>query len=304
MEGKGLRVNMGKTKIVISGPELDVLKQTGKHPCAVCLTGVGANSILCGGCSQWVHKKCSGISGSLRHDPSFRCKRCSGLARPIDGRPMSEITVASEKLEVVSSFCYLGDTLSSGGGCELATITRCRVAKGKFNELLPILTARSFPLTSRGKVYNSCVRSAMLHASETWALTSSDLHRLQRNDRAMIRWMCGVTTKDKVNSQELLERMQLDDLTKVLRTRRLRWHGHVERNDGWLKKVQDVKPQSGNRGRGRPKKTWSEVICKDRQSLGLTKTNPSDRKAWSGTLRSAVKLDPPLLQGLIQSSII
>ena len=293
MEEKGLRVNMGKTKVLISGPNLDVLQKSGKYPCAVCLKGVGTNSIFCGGCSSWVHKKCSGVPGPLKPDPNFRCKRCTGQARPIDGRPLTEVTVGTEQLEVVPSFCYLGDTLSSGGGCELASITRCRVAWGKFHELLPILTSRSFPITSRGRVYNSCVRSAMLHASETWAPTSSDLHRLQRNDRAMIRWMCGVITKDEVSSQDLLARMQLDDLTKVLRTRRLRWHGHVERSDGWLKKVQKLSP-TGGRGPGRPKKTWTEVIDTDRQALGLTETHPSDRKAWSGRLRSAVRLDPPL----------
>ena len=58
---------------------------------------------------------------------------------------------------------------------------------------------RSFPITSRGTAYKSCVGSSMLHASETWDPTLSDLYRLQRNARAMIRWICGVTTKDHIN---------------------------------------------------------------------------------------------------------
>lgn len=37
MEKKGLRVNMGKTKILVSGTNLDLLKKSGKDPCAVCL---------------------------------------------------------------------------------------------------------------------------------------------------------------------------------------------------------------------------------------------------------------------------
>ena len=150
---------------------------------------------------------------------------------------MLEATVGREKLKVEPSFCYLGDCLSSGCGCELATITRCRVAWGKFNQLLLVLTSCSFPIISRGRVYNSYVRSAMLHASKTWTPFLSDLHRLKCNDRAMIHWMCGVTTKDQVSLQDLLKRMQLDDLAKVLRTRRLRWHGHVKCSDSWLKKV-------------------------------------------------------------------
>ena len=35
MEKKGLRVNMKKTKFMVSGSGLDVLKDSGKHPCAV-----------------------------------------------------------------------------------------------------------------------------------------------------------------------------------------------------------------------------------------------------------------------------
>ena len=45
MEKKGLRVNMGKTKIMESGFNLDVLKKSGKYPCGVCLTGVGSTNL-------------------------------------------------------------------------------------------------------------------------------------------------------------------------------------------------------------------------------------------------------------------
>ena len=49
-----------------------------------------------------------------------------GNARPIDGRPQSEVQVGPVKLEVVASFCYLGDMLSAGGGCEMAVTTRVK----------------------------------------------------------------------------------------------------------------------------------------------------------------------------------
>ena len=120
MEKKGLRVNMGKTKIMESGINLDVLKKSGKYPCGVCLTGVvSTNAILCDGCERWVHKKCSGIKGRLLPESEFTCL---GTARAIDGRQSLEVEVGNEKLEVVPEFCYLGDMLSAGGGCKLAAI--------------------------------------------------------------------------------------------------------------------------------------------------------------------------------------
>ena len=46
MEKKGLRVNMGKTKIMVSGMDLDLLIwKSGKVPCGVCQKEVGSNAI-------------------------------------------------------------------------------------------------------------------------------------------------------------------------------------------------------------------------------------------------------------------
>ena len=133
LEAKGLRVNMGKTKIIVSGVNLQTLKDSGEYPCSVCRKGVGSNSIYCAGCSHWVHKKCSGVTSSLKSNPDYRCSRCKGTARPIDGRHHNEwLLMQDKKLDVVDSFCYLGDTIGAGGGCDLSVITRIRSAWGKF----------------------------------------------------------------------------------------------------------------------------------------------------------------------------
>ena len=131
-----------------------------------------------------MHKKCSGLN-CLKKDPDYR--RCQGTACPLDGRPKKEVQVGPDKLEVVASFCYLGDMLSAAGGCELSTTTCVKTAWKKFKDLLPILSSRHLSFKTRSHVYSSCVRSAMLHASETWPLTKPNFQRLQRNDRAMIR---------------------------------------------------------------------------------------------------------------------
>ena len=77
---------------------------------------------------------------------------------------------------------------------------------------------------------SSCVRNAMLHASETWPLTSPDLQRLRRNDRAMIRQICNVKPEKvaTVRSNEVLARLEIDDLNVILREKMLCWFGHVE----------------------------------------------------------------------------
>ena len=88
-----------------------------------------------------------------------------------------------------------------------------------------------------GHVYNSCVGSAMLHASEIWPLTKPNLQHLQQNDRAMIRQICNVRPQDivTIRSYELLARFGIEDLDLILKERRLLWYGYVECSNGAVK---------------------------------------------------------------------
>ena len=56
LEYKGLRVNVGKTKILVSVHNAPKPVDGSKFPCGVCNKGVGINSIKCHACSFWVHK--------------------------------------------------------------------------------------------------------------------------------------------------------------------------------------------------------------------------------------------------------
>ena len=48
LEAHGLRVNMGKTKGMVTGQDLEMLRDSGKYPCGFCRQGVGVNSIFVG----------------------------------------------------------------------------------------------------------------------------------------------------------------------------------------------------------------------------------------------------------------
>ena len=190
-----------------------------------------------------------------------------GNARPIDPRPHSEVQVGPDKLEVVASFCYLGDMLSVGGGCEMAVTTRVKTAWKKFRELLPVLTSCHLSYKTRSHVYSSCMRSPMLHASETWPLTKTNLQRLQRNDRAMIRQICSIKPEE---SSELLAKLQLENLDLILRERRLCWFGHVERSSGAIRTAYDMRIDGkggGGGGGGGGREAQANMEETDRERL-------------------------------------
>jgi len=75
VENRGMRVNVNKTKVLISGERQKPLQEAARWPCGVCGRDVGSNSIQCTSCRKWVYKKCSGIKGSMyKVMRSFICR--------------------------------------------------------------------------------------------------------------------------------------------------------------------------------------------------------------------------------------
>jgi len=176
-----------------------------------------------------------------------------------------------EALEIVDRFCYLGDMIGDGGGAEEASRVRVQCAWGKFRAIAPILTTRGASLKIKGTIYRSCVQSVMIYGSETWATKVEDVNRLVRAERMMVRWMCGVTLKDRIHSEELLARLGITSVADVVRRGRLRWFGHVERmpDSDWVSKCRLLNVV-GARSRGRGRKTWQECVNEDLKKVGLT----------------------------------
>ena len=230
LESKGLRVNVGKTKVMKCHVAANMQVVTGKYPCGVCGKGVGRNSIYCKGCKKWIHRKCSGVKGKLKEDSGYSCAKCVG-GRSAEGGVDEQVVVLGDgsSLECTNRFCYLGDMLGAAGGCGEASRTRVRAAWGQFHEFASLLTRRGTPLKQKGRIYRTCVQSVMVYASETWAVRVEEEQRMQRNENVMLRWMCGVTLKDKVPTVELRKRLGIEGVVEVMRRGRLRWFGHVER---------------------------------------------------------------------------
>ena len=194
---------------------------SGKYPCAVCGLGVGANSILCSTCDKWCHKRCSGVVGSLLNVQNFICSRCAGLSATDVQHVNDSIQLECGTIEEVKSFCYLGDILQCEGGVERAVRARISQAWMKWREISSLLCNRSVSVGRRAMVYQACIRSVLLYAAETWALTQRLTNMLQCCDRRMLRCICGVSLADRISSNMLLERCKLEDVNVVLRKKRL-----------------------------------------------------------------------------------
>ena len=270
-----MRVNLGKTKLMVSGMEEEMFDSK-IDPCGVSGTRVMSNSVLCTACRKWVHARCTDkkkVSVCLNKD--FVRKKCRGAVKNFKG--------SDEKLcdgvETVSKFTYLGDRLNATDGCEAAVTARSRIGWIKFMECSEIVKGRRFSLKTKGKVYKSCVRSVMLYRSEAWRLREKEMAILRRTERAMIRAMCGVKLLDQRNSEKLMDMLDIkESLDRIAKASSMRWYGHVlwKEDENVIVKALNFE-ESGSRGEGRPKQTWKKQIENEVKKNGLVKQYACNR---------------------------
>ena len=192
-ESKGMRVNLEKTKLMVNGMEEETFDSK-IDPCGMCGTQRMYNSVLCTACGKWVHARCMDKKKvAVDGNKNFVCKKCRSVVKNFKGP-------ANEKLcdgvETVSKFTNLGDRFNATGGCEMAVTARSRIGWLKFREYSKILRGKRFLLKMKGKVYKSCVRSAMLYGCKAWCVREKEMAILRRIERAMIQVMCGLKLLD------------------------------------------------------------------------------------------------------------
>ena len=99
-----------------------------------------------------------------------------------------------------------------------------------------LLYKRKFLLKTKTRIYQSCMRLAMLCRSEALCLRENRMAIL-RIEKALMRAMCGAKQTEKRMSQEL----GLNTLDGLARANGVQWYGHVLRrnNSGILRRALD-----------------------------------------------------------------
>jgi len=158
---------------------------------------------------------------------------------------------------------------------------RVAAAWRKWRDIANLLINKAIPLKHRGRVYDACVRSVLLYGAEGWAMTDRVQSIVTGCDSRILRYMAGVSLRDRVRSEEVARRCGVDEVEMVMRERRLRWFGHVRRREEGdpIRRVMDLEVD-GRRPRGRPKKTWKKTVEEDTRLVGVREEDALDRGRW------------------------
>lgn len=142
---------------------------------------------------------------------------------------------------------------------------------------------KSIPLKNRGRVFEACIRSVLLHSSEMWALTKKLEDVVVGCDQRMLRYMAGIIWRDEVSSEEVA-RWGMREPSAELRVRRLSLFGHVKRRgDEEVGRAIGMEVQRCW-SPGRPRKTWRHCIQEDLTALVIEEGEAIDRNSWKSII--------------------
>jgi len=160
------------------------------------------------------------------------------------------------------------------------------------------LSSRLLSKNLKIKIYRTVILPVVLYGCETWSLTLREEKKLRVFENRVLRKIFGPRRDEVMGEWRRLHNGELNDLysspniVQVIKSRRMRWAGHVERmgEERGVYRVLVGKPE-GRIPVGRPRRRWVDNIRLDLQEVGCVYMDwiglTQDRDRWR-TLVSAV----------------
>ena len=118
------------------------------------------------------------------------------------------------------------------------------------------------PSASKIRLMRTLTISVFLYACESWTLTAELQRRIKALEMRCYRKILIISYKDHISNEEVSNRITraigpYEDLLSIVKSRKLKWYGHVSRSNGLAKTIlQGTVP--GGRKRGRQRKRWED----------------------------------------------
>jgi len=160
----------------------------------------------------------------------------------------------------------------------ICTESRLTMANRAYYGLQNHMKSRIISRNTKTLLYKTLIRPVLTYGAETWVLSKQDEHRLSIFERKILRRIYGPVMdvgrwRIRTN-QELYQQCGENDTVKFCKLSRLRWAGHVIRqDDDDLSRRVLLSEPGGKRPRGRPRLRWEDGVEEDVARLGCMESS-------------------------------
>nr|XP_049699970.1 uncharacterized protein LOC126055306 [Helicoverpa armigera] len=205
------------------------------------------------------------------------------------------ISLDGSPLEVVENFCYLGSTVTNNLCLDAEINSRIGKASTMFGKLSARVWHNKY-LTVKTKIiiYQTCILSILLYGAETWTSYAKQERRLNNFHMRCLRRILDISWKDRVTNEKVLSMACIPSITALLKQRRLRWLGHVQRMEPSRLPRQTLLGQISDAKRpvGRPLLRFKDSVKRDMVSFkidpNIWEKLSDDRDSWRKKLSDGV----------------
>src|SRR5215469_7229982 len=139
----------------------------------------------------------------------------------------------NSSIERVEEFKYLGTILTNQNSIQEEIKSRLKSGNACFYSVQNLLSSSLLSKTLKIKIYRTIILPVVLYGCETWSLTLREELRLRVFENRVLRRVFGPKRDEvtgewrKLHNEELRDLYSLPDIVRVVKSRRMRWAGHV-----------------------------------------------------------------------------
>jgi len=145
------------------------------------------------------------------------------------------VRIDNSIFERVEGFKYLGTTFTNQNCIAEEIKSRLRSGNACYHSVQNLLSSRLLSKNLKIKIYRSIVLPVVLYGCETWSLTLREERKLRVFENMVLRRIFGSRRNEVMGEWRRLHNEELNDLysspniVRVIKSRRMRWTGHVAR---------------------------------------------------------------------------
>lgn len=180
------------------------------------------------------------------------------------------------------NYKYLGMHISNSGTLDYAIKERNTQGRKAIAMLNSILWDQKITRRNKHLIYNTIIKSIVTYSCEVWQLKERTIRTLEATEMDFWRRAAGRSRIERIPNDTIRTNMEVGHtITDEIRTKQLRWYGHVQRMEERRlpKQILTWRP-TGRRKRGRPRRSWREGIDNEIQLRGLDEELWNDREQW------------------------
>ena len=202
----------------------------------------------------------------------------------LDKSPTTTIDVDGKQLKNVNNFVYFGSRIDADGKSSPDIQRRIAIAISKLNKMAPLWKSQSTEL--KWRTLKACIFPVAIYGCEAWTISKIVEKKITFFEMICYRKILRISWTERKTNASVLKQLgvKAPQLLNLIKKQKLSYFGYIKRHNT-LEKLFLEGTCEGRRGRGRPRRRWTQDIG---EWMGVSTVEAGRQALERGEFRQAV----------------